>query len=174
MEKNINIVKGIDGKCIVIINNVFFKGRQNIEWKDVEHYLKQYVGKSVEIMETNDIVYIGTDFADEYTGSMYTAKLKGAVAKAKANAVQGICELLEIATSKRFKENLAYKHKKNAQYGWYRYDSRFALPIFNEHGDIVRYNVFYAELLIRHASDDKLYLYDIINIKKETGTPLEQ
>lgn len=30
------------------------------------------------------------------------------------------------------------------------------------------------ELIIRHAADHKLYLYDIINIKKETSTPLEQ
>lgn len=37
-----------------------------------------------------------------------------------------------------------------------------------------RYNVYRAELIIRHAADHKLYLYDVINIKKETSTPLEQ
>jgi hypothetical protein len=30
-----------------------------------------------------------------------------------------------------------------------------------------------SRLVIRHAVDRKLYLYDIINIKKETSTPLE-
>jgi hypothetical protein len=32
---------------------------------------------------------------------------------------------------------------------------------------------FHAELVIRHSENRKLYLYDIINIKKETSTPLE-
>lgn len=59
-------------------------------------------------------------------------------------------------------------------YGWQRYDSRFAIPVFNENNEILRYNVFHAELLIRHSEDKKLYLYDIVNIKKEASTPLEQ
>ena len=29
-------------------------------------------------------------------------------------------------------------------------------------------------MLIRHAADGNLYLYDMVNIKKETSTPLEQ
>ena len=29
-------------------------------------------------------------------------------------------------------------------------------------------------MLIRHAADGNLYLYDIVDIKKETSTPLEQ
>ncbi len=29
------------------------------------------------------------------------------------------------------------------------------------------------EMLIRHAADGNLYLYDMVNIKKETSTPLE-
>ncbi len=32
----------------------------------------------------------------------------------------------------------------------------------------MRYNVFHVELVIRYVMDRKLYLYDIINIKKET------
>jgi len=32
----------------------------------------------------------------------------------------------------------------------------------------------YAEVLIRHDNNGRLYLYDIVNIKKETSTPLEQ
>lgn len=38
------------------------------------------------IVETKDIVYIGINFPDEYKGSKYTRHLKGASAKAKANA----------------------------------------------------------------------------------------
>lgn len=81
--------------------------------------------------------------------------------------------MIEIAENKRFQENLAKKHDQNAKFGWYRYDSRFALPIFDDDGGILRYNVFHVKLVIRHAVDRKLYLYDIINIKKETSTPLE-
>ena len=40
------------------------------------------------------------------------------------------------------------------------------LPVYDESGDIERYNVF-------HARDGKLYLYDILRIKKETSEPLE-
>ena len=43
----------------------------------------------------------------------------------------------------------------------------------DENNDVLRYNVFHAELVIRHSEDNRLYLYDIINIKKETSTPLE-
>ena len=53
------------------------------------------------------------------------------------------------------------------------YDSRFALPVYNEVGEVERYNVFHASMIIRHANDGKKYLYDIIDIKKETSTPLE-
>lgn len=76
--------------------------------------------------------------------------------------------------NKRFQENFAKKHNRNAKFGWYRYESRFALPVFDDGGEVLRYNVFHAELIIRHSEDGKLYLYDIINIKKETSTPLEQ
>jgi hypothetical protein len=118
-------------------------------------------------------VYIGSDFLDEYTGSKYTYSLKGANAKAKANAAQGIPEMLEIAVGKRYEENKEDKHLWNARRGWYRYDSRFALPVFGDNGEVERYNVFHASMLIRHANDGKLYLYDVLEIKKETSNPLE-
>ena len=44
--------------------------------------------------------------------------------------------------------------------------AEFAIPVFDENNDVLRYNVFHAELVIRHSEDRKLYLYDIINIKK--------
>ena len=34
---------------------------------------------------------------------------------------------------------------------------------------VERYNIFRGRLLIRHASSGKKYLYDILEIKKETG-----
>ena len=173
MDKKISVISDLDGKKIVVISDIRFKGKRNINWEEVEQYLKQYVGEFIEIAGSKEIIYIGSDLPDEYSGSNYTAKLKGALAKAKANAAQGIPEMIEIAENRRFQENLERKHNKNAKYGWYRYDSRFAIPIFDENNDVLRYNVFHAELVIRHSENRKLYLYDIINIKKETSTPLE-
>ncbi len=58
----------------------------------------------------------------------------------------------------------------NAKYGWYKYISRFALPVYCEGEEIERYNVFRVVMIVRHAEDEKMYLYDIMNIKKETST----
>ena len=56
--------------------------------------------------------------------------------------------------------------------GWYRYESRFALPVYGDSGEVDRYNVFHVYMIIRHDQNGKKYLYDVINIKKETSTPL--
>ena len=173
MNRKISVIKDVNDNNIVIINDIKFKGKRSVNWDDVKEYLESYVGEFYEIADTNDIVYIGSDLPDEYTGSKYTYSLKGTLAKAKANAAQGIPEMLEIATGKSFKENKEQKHQWNAKNGWYRYDSRFALPVFAENGEVERYNVFHAVILIRHANDGKMYLYDILEIKKETSNPLE-
>ena len=161
------VITDLDGNKIVVVNDIIFKGKRNVNWKDVEEYLKQYVGEFYEIADTKEIIYIGSDLPDEYANSNYTHRLKGAIAKAKANAAQGLPEMIEIATGKQFEENRKEKHNKDAQYGWYRYESRFALPVLNENGEVERYNVFHVLMLMRHAKDDKIYLYDIMEIKKE-------
>ena len=95
--------------------------------------------------------------------------LKGANEKAKANAAQGLPELINTATNVAFTENSKIKHQKDALYGWDKYESRFALPIFGNDGEVERYNVYHAAMIFRHAKDGKKYLYDIMNIKKETS-----
>ena len=132
MQRIVNVVEDLDGNKIVVIHDARFKGKRSIEWRDVEKYLKQFVGESYIVEDTKDMIYIGTDFPDEYAHSNYTISLKGANAKAKANASQGVPELIEIATGKEFKENVKAKHSKDAK-------------------------------------DGKLYLYDFVNIKKETS-----
>lgn len=134
MQRKVNVVEDLDGNKIVVIHDIRFKGRQAIEWNDVEKYLKQYVGEAHIIESTNDMVYIGVDLPEEYAHSNYTNTLK------------------------------------DAKYGWYSYVTRFALPVHGENGDIERYNIFRAILLVRHAEDKRLYLYDIMKIKKETST----
>ena len=169
---NILTIEDETGKKVVVLPQIIFGGKRTMQWKEVENYLIQYVGKMVEVQETKDVVYIGRDFADEYTNSIYTKKLKGGLVKAKANLAQGIVEIIEIANGKRWSEDYEKKHKKKAQKGWYRYNSRFALPIVNEKGAIERYNIYQVVLIVRFAADEKLYLYDIQNIKKETCKPL--
>ena len=53
--------------------------------------------------------------------------------------------------------------------GWYKYTSRFALPVFDSSGEIERYNIFQVVMIVRHAEDGKMYLYDMMDIKKETS-----
>lgn len=170
-DRNVSIVKDTDGKKIVVIHDIVFKGKRQIKWEEVEEYLKQYVGEFYEIAETGDFIYIGKDLPDEYANSEYSKHIRGANSKAKANAAQGLPEMLKIAGNKKFVQNRKEKHKKDAAFGWYRYYSRFALPVYDEAGEIDRYNVFQAIMLIRHAEDDKFYLYDIIDVKKEPSTP---
>ena len=172
-QRNIAVIQDVDGNNIVVINDIIFKGKRSITWPDVEKYLRQYVGEFYSIAETGDIVYIGTDLPDEYAGSNYTKHIKGTVAKAKAHAAQAIPEIIEIATSKTVEENKKEKHSRNAKNGWYRYDTRFALPVYDESGEVERYNVFSARLLIRHAASGKMYLYDVLEIKKETSKPCQ-
>ncbi len=173
-KRNVSVIQDIDGNNIVVINDIRFKGKRSVEWNDVEKYLRQYVGDFYQIAGTEDIIYIGTDLPDEYVGSKYTRHIKGTVAKAKANAAQAISEMIEIATSKTYEDNKKNKHSRHAKNGWYRYDTRFALPVYDENGDLDRYNVFCARLLIRHAASGKMYLYDVLEIKKETSKSCQE
>ena len=159
----------LDEAFDAVINDIAFKGKRSIQWEDVEEYLKRYVGDIYSIAEDNEIIYIGPELPSEYAGSVYTKKLKGTAAKAKANAAQAIPEMIEIASNGIFEENRKPKHGRDAKNGWYRYDTRFALPVYGDDGNVERYNIFRGRILIRYASSGKKYLYDILEIKKETG-----
>jgi len=161
------------GNNIVIIPDIIFSNKQNIDWKEVEDYLEKYIGEIVEITQTSDIIYIGKDFPDEYSGSKYTRRAKGARAKAKANAVQGVRELVEIATEKAFRENHKEKHSSDAANGWYYYTTRFALPIYDNENKTGDYNVYSGCLVVNCTSSGKMYLYDLVDIKKEASNPLK-
>lgn len=50
MDKKIDIIKDNDGKSIVVINDLRFKGRRNVDWNAVENCLKEYIGQCVGIM----------------------------------------------------------------------------------------------------------------------------
>ena len=132
-------IKRFDGKPSIQIsvktievNDIRFKGKRSINWNDVKEYLKEYVGDFYKIASTGDVIYIGSDLPSEYSGSKYTNSLKGANSKAKANAASGLPEMIEIAVGKHFRINQEMKHKRDAKNGWYRYDSKFALPVYGK------------------------------------------
>ena len=172
-KEKLNVITDENGKRIVLINDIRFKTRHVIDWKEVEKYLKEYIGKYYEILETSEKVFIGTDFPDEFCHSMDKIRLKGPNERAKANMTPAIGELIQIATTKTEFEDYGNKHKSKARFGWYRYDTRFGIPVYNEAGELERYNIFSARMLVRYAEDGKKYLYDLLAIKKETSSPLE-
>ncbi len=126
---NVSIIFDAEGQKVVIINELRFKRSKHIDWNVVEGYLKEYIGSCTEIFDTDEMIYIGSDFPDKF-------------AKAK--------------------------------YGWYHYDTRFAIPKYNDYGELAGYNIFKGRMVIRHAQDNKLYLYDILEIKKETGKSCQE
>ncbi len=161
-----------NGNKVVILPDIIFSGKQNIDWNEVEKYLERFVGELVEVVETGDIIYLGKDFPDEYSGSQYTRKMKGGRAKAKANAAQGIREMVGIATDKRFRENRKEKHSADASNGWYYYTTRFAMPIYDNDVKTENYNIYFGCLVVNCTGKGKMYLYDLVDIKKEASNPL--
>lgn len=167
-KRNVSVILDVNGNKIVVINDILFKGKK-IDWNEVAEYLKRYVGEFYTIAEEGETVYIGKELPDEYTRSKYSTVIRGKTEKVKANAVQGLPEMIENATGKQHTPNKKQKHKKDAKYGWYKYETRFAIPVFADTGEVEQYKVFRAAMIIRHGADNKKYIYDIINIKKETG-----
>ena len=131
---NVSIITDAEGKKVVVINDLRFKRSKRVDWNTVEEYLKEYIGECAEILDTNEMIYIGSDFPDEYAHSKDTKVLRGPNEYAKANASVAIKELIQIATNKAFSENHKDKHNSKAKYGWYRYDTRFAIPKYDKNG----------------------------------------
>ncbi len=154
------------------IEEIIFVNKQNIPWNDVEQYLKQYIGSTFIVEEYQDSIGIAGDFPDEYSESKYTKKLRGALAKVKANAAQIIDLMIMNATNRRWIENKDDKHRNNASEGWYRYDTYFEMPVKGSNEKIERLNRYKATLVVRKTPQG-LFLYDVLDIKKEASTPLE-
>ena len=152
----------------VLMDTIIFEGKRRINWDAVEEYLKRFAGKTYTVLLYDDKIKINANFADEYTGSKYTHKLMGNLARIKANIVQIIPRLIETAVNKRWYENREEKHKYDAKLGWYRYDSYFNVNI----GSDVNGKNYKATLVVR-KNDYGNYLHDIIDIKKEAGNPQE-
>ena len=82
MKRRIDIVTDLENRKTVVIHDVIFRGRQNIEWDEIKEYLKEFVGKRFIIDSVDEMVYMGVDLPLEYAGSNDTFSLKGLRAKA--------------------------------------------------------------------------------------------
>lgn len=160
------------GYNISKIEEIIFVNKQNIPWNDVEQYLKRYIGQEFVVEEYKDNIHISSDFPDEYSESKYTKKLRGALAKVKANASQIIDLMIINATNRRWIENKDEKHKNDASEGWYRYDTYFGMLVKGSEEKEERLNQYKATLVVR-ITPKGLFLYDVLDIKKEASTPLE-
>ena len=50
-QRNVSIIQDIDGNNIVVINDIRFKGKRSINWREVRAYLKEYVLEMLYILE---------------------------------------------------------------------------------------------------------------------------
>ena len=152
------------------VSEILFKGKQNIPWNKVRDYMRRFVGKVFVVKEYGDEIKFNSESASEFTGSVYSERLRGGLAKTKANISQIIPELIIEATNRRWLENKNEKHKGDASLGWNRYDVYFTVPVYNEEDQSVRWNYYRATLIVR-INEKGLFFHDIINIKKEARTP---
>ena len=52
------VVKDPMGNCIVIVNDIVFKGKRQVKWPDVEEYVRRYIGDFYKITDSKDIIFI--------------------------------------------------------------------------------------------------------------------
>lgn len=112
-------------------------------------------------------VELEIDDGGEYKSSEYTKTMKPALRKIKMQAATNLDEMLLLAENGEWRENVKPKHSKDAQNGWYRYDTQFAVPILNAKKAIDHYTVYGGTLLIRNDADGKSYLYDLLDVEKK-------
>lgn len=165
MDKKNEIVVE-NGISVVIIEKSIDASSRNINWNKIEHDLKKYIGQKYKIDETDEIILIASDFPDEFSHSKDTHRLKGKLKKAKAKTSKAIDLLIQSAHNKTHLPYYHNKHGKKAKYGWYRYSINFKTPAYDDFGNTLRYNNYSGYLLVRIASNKKLYLYDIVKIKR--------
>ena len=162
-----------DGSSVVVIPTNIFEGKTGKKHEIVADYIADHIGEVYTIIESGQKVYIGEDLPGEYTHSKATqtllSKRNKSQLNAKNQASQEFGELIEIATNRRWEEAKdKVKHAKDAKYGFYKYDTKFAIPANNAKG----YEVYNATLLIRNDADGKKYLYDILGIKENSTANL--
>lgn len=166
--------RNVNGKKVAWIkeNILLEKGEQSVH-TFIEEYIKNHVGEYYTIFESGQKVYLGEDLPYEYVHSKYSQKLNANKSKTKAKnrAAADLGAMIEIATNRKW-EKTKNTETKDAKYGFYKYDTNFAFPVYVGE-KLTSVKAYSASLLIRNASDGKKYLYDVINIKKDDAIAVE-
>ena len=160
-------IYNIDGTVnrIKINENIFNDKTKSIN-KIIENYLKEHIGEVYTIIESCQKVYLGADLPNEYVYSNYSKSLPFSKRLAKGRAASGLKMIVENATNRRWEIYKRIKHKTDAKYGFYKYDTTFS---FDYNG---QEKVYTGTILIRNDANGKKYLYDILNIKQKKSANL--
>ena len=78
-------------------------------------YITYHLSGAISPWSSMLMKHIGSDFPDEFIHSQDTMAVRGPNAKAKANLVQGIIHLVQIARKTKEVENLKGKNSKKAK-----------------------------------------------------------
>lgn len=159
-------IRNVGGETMTVIDTE----NDTRDFKAAEAYLKTLVDADhpfSTILADAQPVYVGKDLPGEYKSSEYTKTMKPALRKIKMQAATNLDEMLLLAENGEWRENVKPKHSKDAQNGWYQYDTQFAVPILNAKKTIDHYTVYGGTLLIRNDADGKSYLYDLLDIEKK-------
>ena len=160
------MIRNVGGETMTVIDTE----NDTRDFKAAEAYLKTLVDADhpfSTILADAQPVYVGKDLPGEYKSSEYTKTMKPALRKIKMQAATNLDDMLLLAENGEWRENVKPKHSKDAQNGWYRYDTQFAVPILNAKKAIDHYTVYGGALLIRNDADGKSYLYDLLDVEKK-------
>lgn len=159
-------IKNIGGRLMTVIDTQ----NDTRDFKAAEAYLKTLVNSdhpfSTILMDAQP-VFVGKDLPGEYKSSEYTKTMKPALRKIKMQAATNLDEMLLLAENGEWRENVKPKHAKDAQNGWYRYDTEFVVPVLDAKKTVDHYTVYGGTLLIRNDADGKSYLYDLLDVEKK-------
>lgn len=151
------------GKYIKVIRK--FTGK--IDWKLIKSLLLLLVGKEYAIKETKEIIKVDKKFVKEYVSSKYTKGLNSTFKKIKANLSNLIEELIENASHPKTENNKEDKHKSDAYKGWKKFTSRFIIETYDSNSNKMVMQKYTCVIVARCPNYKEMYLYDIVNIKKE-------
>ena len=161
-----------DGEKISVADTKIFNKKTQDLRQSIAQVIRENIGDYYKILEDGNKIYIGKDLPGEYTYSKSAQLLSRDKTIIKGNIANNLGEMIEIANNGVWEANRKAKHSKDAQFGWYRYDSKVALPMYDVHKNIVSYQVYDVNLLIRNDKNGKKYLYDVMDIKKSNATLL--
>lgn len=159
-------IRRLDGQTMVVLDTQ----TDTRSHKAAAAYLKALVNTEKPfstILADALPVYAGKDLPGEYKGSEYTLGMHRGLREVKMQAATNLGEMLLLAEDGEWRENVKDKHGKDAQNGWYRYKTRFAVPVLNARKAVDHYAVYGGVLLIRNDADGKSYLYDMVDVEKK-------